>query len=585
MEKLKHEIETTEPDVPFRATDKHVHYTWAKTFQSRPELYIQPRSLEEVQKIVLLARRCRKRIVVVGCGHSPSDLTCSSSWMVNLDHYSKVLKVDKAKKTLLVEGGIRLAQLNAEANRHGLTMPNLGSIDEQSIVGAIATATHGSSLRHGLLSDSVRSLRIVLANGAAVRCSKDQNQELFRAALISLGALGIIVEVEFEMTDACHIEWEQTLLPLKEILETWDNTLWTQKEFTRVWWMPYTKRAIKWSAEKTSKPLRAPIESWYGGSVGFHTYHNLLWLSNYIPWILPSIEWFVFGMQYGFSPGIKTTAVEELRTGLLMNCLYSQFVNEWALPLFKGPEAITRLSAWLNGESGGGGIPFSSKGLWVHCPIEVRVSDTSKRQGPRPLLDNTNEDGPTLYLNATLYRAHLRDPPCRARYYEAFEWLMRDLGGKPHYAKNFVATDIGEFLGDNLTQWLKVRNEADPDGMFLGEWHRRSLGLRDSRFSLEEREISRSPAPNGGQIWVGEIAGGGTAALSEAFTEQKPASPSASSSASSFDMMHGSEAERSTLFNGSDYDYDDGEETDRDQSRYHGHPKTRLTGTEVFDKM
>lgn len=587
MEKLQQEIAATEPDVPFRATDNHVHYTWAKTFQSRPELYIKPQSLEEVQKVVTLARRCRRRLVVVGCGHSPSDITCSSSWMMNLDDYSKVLNVDKAKKTLVVEGGIRLRQLNTEANRHGLTMPNLGSIDEQSIVGAIATATHGSSLRHGLLSDSVRSLRIVLANGEAVRCSKDQSQELFRAALVSLGALGIIVEVEFQMVDACHIEWEQSLLPLSGILETWDNTLWTQKEFTRVWWMPYMKRAIKWSAEKTSKPLQPPQESWYGGSVGFHTYHNLLWLSNFIPWILPSVEWFVFGMQYGFSTGTTTTAVEELRTGLLMNCLYSQFVNEWALPLSKGPEAITRLSAWLNGESGGGGIPFSSKGLYVHCPIEVRVSDTSKRDGPRPLLDNTDEYGPTLYLNATLYRAYLRDPPCHKRYYEAFEWLMRDLGGKPHYAKNFVTTSIGDYLGDNLTQWLQIRKKADPDGMFLGEWHRRSLGLTDARFSLEEREISRTKAPNGGQIWVGEVQSSpGT--VSEAFVEHKPASPSASSSASSFDMMHASEAERSAFLTGSEFVYDDdddGDETDRDDRRYHANPKSRLTGTEVFDKM
>lgn len=585
MEKLQQEIATTEPDVPFRATDNHVHYTWAKTFQSRPELYIKPQSLEEVQKVVTLARRCRRRIVVVGCGHSPSDITCSSSWMVNLDDCSKVLNVDKTKKTLVVEGGIRLRQLNAEANRHGLTMPNLGSIDEQSIVGAIATATHGSSLRHGLLSDSVRSLRIVLANGEAVRCSKDQNQELFRAALVSLGALGIIVEVEFEMVDACHIEWEQSLLPLSEILETWDNLLWTQKEFTRVWWMPYMRRAIKWSAEKTNKPLKPPVESWYGGSVGFHTYHNLLWLSNYIPWILPSVEWFVFGMQYGFSTGNTTTAVEELRTGLLMNCLYSQFVNEWALPLSKGPEAITRLSAWLNGEAGGGNIPFSSKGLWVHCPIEVRVSDTSKRDSPRPLLDNTDENGPTLYLNATLYRAYLRDPPCHKRYYEAFEWLMRDLGGKPHYAKNFVAESIGDFLGDNLTQWLQIRNKADPEGMFLGEWHRRSLGLQEARLSLEEREISRTKAPNGGQIWVGEVQ-----SSPAAFVEHKTSSPGASSSASSFDMMHASEVDRSSFLNGSEYVYhddedDDGEETDKDDRRYHAHPRSRLFGTKVFDKM
>ncbi|KXT04567.1 hypothetical protein AC578_8707 [Pseudocercospora eumusae] len=603
MEKLQHEIDRTEPDVPFRATDKHVHYTWAKTFQSRPELYIKPRTLPEIQKIVTLARRCRKRLVLVGCGHSPSDLTCSSSWMVNLDDFGKVLKVDKAKKTLLVEGGIRLRRLNDEANQHGMTMRNLGSIDEQSIVGAISTATHGSSLRHGLLSDSVRSLRIVLANSQAVRCSRHQNQELFKAALVSLGALGIVVEVEFEMIDSCNIEWTQTLLPLSEILQTWDNTLWTQKEYTRVWWMPYMKRAIVWSADKTEKPLRAPVDSWYGGSVGFHTYHNLLALSNWFPSILPWVEWFVFGMQYGFRTGQSTSAVEPLRTGLLMNCLYSQFVNEWALPLSDGPEAIQRLSAWLNGEPREKHeIPFSSKGLYVHCPIEVRVSDTSKDSDRvRPYLDNTAEYGPTLYLNATLYRAYLKDPPCRDRYYEAFEWLMREMGAKPHYAKNFMYTSseqIQELLGNGLQQWTKVRDEADPEGMFIGEWHRRSLGLGSTRYALEEREVARTKASNGGQLWIGEVRK--ESSVKEAFAEQplslagenltplnigtaRSGSPSASSTASSFDMVHGAETEKSHLWHDNEHDEDD--DTDKDESRYHGNPKHKVFGTAVFDKM
>lgn len=514
--------------------------------------------------------------------------------MINLDDFGKVLKVDRSRKTVTVEGGIRLQKLNEEANRHGLTMRNLGSIDEQSIAGAIATATHGSSLRHGLLSESVRSLRLVLANGQAVRCSKEQNEDLFKAALISLGALGIIVEVEFEMIEAGRIEWEQELVSLKYVLDAWDTTLWTQKEYTRVWWMPYMKRAIVWSADKTSKSLRPPKETWYGGSVGFHTYHNLLWLSNYVPWILPTVEWFVFGMQYGFSVGNKTTAVEELRTGLLMNCLYSQFVNEWALPLTKGPEAISRLSAWINGEAGGGGIPFSSTGLYVHCPIEVRVSNTADTVC-RPHLDNTFPDGPTLYLNATLYRPYLQDPPCRARYYEAFEWLMQDMGAKPHYAKNFVYVSseyLKEKLGDGLEQWLKVRNEADPDGMFLGEWHRRNLGasLGSARFALEEREIARSKARDGGQFWVGEVASG--AGVSETFNQsplvlterEGKGSPGASSSASSFDFMHGAEAGQSTLWTGSDA-LDDDDTEGEEGPRYHGNPQKTFTGTAVFDKM
>ena len=595
MDKLQVELDRTDPHVPFRASAKHLHHTWAKTFLSRPELYIQPESLEEIQKIVNLARRCRKRLVVVGCGHSPSDLTCTSSWMLNLDNYARVLNVDKSRKTLLVQGGIRLARLNAEANSHGLTMPNLGSIDEQSIVGAFSTATHGSSLKHGLLSENIRSLRIVLANGQAVRCSAEQNKDLFRAALCSLGALGIIVEVEYEMVDACNIEWEQTLKPMKEILDTWSTGLWTKKEFTRVWWMPYMKRAVVWSAEKTSKPERAAESNWYGGSVGFHTYQNLLFISNYVPFVLPWIEWFVFGMQYGFSTGKTDSAVELLQKGLLMNCLFSQFVNEWALPLSSGPEAITRLSAWINGRKGDGGIPFSTAGLYIHCPIEVRVSDTTISPHPRPYLDNTVREEPTLYLNATLYRPYLQDPPCRERYYEAFEWLMRDMGGKPHWAKNWTYTSseqVDAMFGNDMQEWMRVRNDADPEGMFLGEWHRRQLPFTDSitDFPLAEREIARSKARNGGQFWVGEIkAFSSSSDMKDAYEEKSGhISPSAASSSDeSFNLMHEAEAERSSLL-GSSW-ASAGEELDErpfaDVSRTHGHPVSGWTGTKVFDKM
>lgn len=594
MEKLQYELERTDPHVPFRASTKHLHHTWAKTFISRPELYIKPQSLEEVQKLVTLARRCRKRLVVVGCGHSPSDLTCTSSWMVNLDNYARVLKVDKQRKTLTVEGGIRLRKLNDEANKNGLTMPNLGSIDEQSIVGAISTATHGSSLKHGLLSQNIRSLRIVLANGQAVRCSADHNQELFRAALCSLGALGIIVEVEYEMCDATNIEWEQTLMPMDYILENWSKDLWTRKEFTRVWWMPYMKRAVVWSAEKTSKPEREAVSSWYGGSVGFHTYQNLLFISNYVPFVLPWIEWFVFGMQYGFTTGKTESAVEPLQKGLLMNCLFSQFVNEWAIPLSKGPEAITRLSAWINGNKGDGGIPFSTKGLYIHCPIEVRVSDTTISPHPRPYLDNTCREEPTLYLNATLYRPYLQDPPCRERYYEAFEWLMRDMGGRPHWAKNWTYTssdDINAMFGKDMQEWIRIRNDADPEGMFLGEWHRRDLPFpSEQKFALQEREVARTKARNGGQFWVGELQAGHSS-VRDAYGPTEKAgsvSPSAASSDESFNLMHEAEAERSGILGSwstDDLGEAEGEKTDAELRRTHGHPVSGWTGTKVFDKM
>lgn len=534
---IKRELARTDSHVAFRATTAHHYHTWARTFHSRPELYIQPESIAEIQKIVKLARKCRRRLVTVGCGHSPSDLTCTSSWMVNLDNYGEILSINPKTKIVVMQAGIRIRDLQAELGAHGLAMPNLGSINNQSIAGAISTATHGSSLRHGLLSQHVRGLKIMLSNGHIVSCSAEQNHDLFRAALVSLGALGIVTEVTFQAVPAFKIEWRQALVPLSTILRDWEKDLWTRTEYTRVWWFPYMKNAVRWQADKTDKPIRRPKGSWFNGALGYHIYHVLLYTAQWIPSILPAIEKFVITVQYGSAEGPASFGVEEGQSGLLMNCLYSQFVNEWAIPLAKGPEAISRLSAWLNGDREGSGIPFDPTGLYIHAPIEVRVSDTSKTI-PRPYLDNTVPNGPTLYLNATLYRPYNRDPPCHERYYEAFEWLMKEMGGRPHWAKNFsqVTSEGIHQMYPEIADWLRIRDEADPEGMFIGEWHRRCIlpvEAGKAFLPLEEREVGREPAKGGGMIWSGEIPG-------------RIISPQ--NSDESFDLMHGAEAEKSMVF-------------------------------------
>ncbi|KAF2203463.1 D-arabinono-1,4-lactone oxidase [Delitschia confertaspora ATCC 74209] len=580
--RLAIELEKVDPEVPFRASQSYIHHTWARTFHSRPELYLRPQTLPEIQKIVTLARRMRKRLVTVGCGHSPSDLTCTSAWMINLDDFANVLNVDKEKKSLTVQAGIRLKDLNAAAAEYGLTLPNLGSINVQSIAGAIATATHGSSLSHGLLSDNIKSIRIVLANGQAVRCSASQNPDLFRAALVSLGALGIIVELEYQMVEASNIEWVQSIVPISEVFDRWNKDLWTQKEFVRVWWLPYTQRAIVWRADKTDKPEKPAADSFYGGAVGYHTYHVLLWISQYIPRILPAVEWFVFGMQYGFRNQTSRTAIEPQRTGLLMNCLYSQFVNEWSIPLSRGPEALNRLTAWVNGDERTADLPFSPKGIWVHSPIEVRVANTTGKD-PRPFLDTSFPEEPTLYLNATLYRPYNQDPPCRERYYEAFEHLMKEYSGRPHWAKNFSSSINHEYLssvyGENLDRYLGVRDEVDPEGMFTGSWHRRTILPPKSFFPilpLEEKEVVTRERKSGGVDWVGEQArwwDGGDGGVFEKTGREGPRSESEES----FDLMAGAEAEASVLLES----LKEGKEEEMEvEKRYRG-----MEGEGVFEKM
>ncbi|KAF2673441.1 L-gulonolactone/D-arabinono-1,4-lactone oxidase [Microthyrium microscopicum] len=536
-----------EPNTPFRAVTQHKHSTWARTFISRPELYLQPESISEVKKIVRLAARCRRRIVVVGSGHSPSDLTCSSSWMVNLDYLKRTLNVDQESKRVRVEAGMRLYQLNDVAAEYGLTIANLGSIDEQSIAGAIATGTHGSSMAHGTLAQSVMSLRIVLGSGECVTASDKENSDLFHAALCSLGALGIIVEVEYQLVSDRRIEWLQTSMPLDDMLRDWSNGLWTQAEFTRIWWLPYSRRVIVWRADETNLPLRAPESNWYGGLVGYHMYKALLGIAHFIPRLLPTIEWFVFGMQYGFNDDMRISAVEQQRSGLLMNCLYSQFVNEWALPLSAGPDIIRAMDAWLHHASlpNHPSVKPAPNGLRVHCPIEVRVADTTR--GPRALMDPSCATEPTLYLNATLYRPYGLDPPCHAPYYEAFESVCSALGGRPHWAKNFATVERGDverMYGTDLKKWRKVRSQSDASGMFVGDWHRRLVmpANAEKGMACEEHMSSVRTQWDGSVDWVGtqtEVGGSG---------ESTPRGPRsvAGSSEESFEVW-GREVEESAV--------------------------------------
>lgn len=520
---------TRPSDTPFRASTSHLHHTWARTYSSLPELYIRPQSVPEIQHAVRLASRCRRRITTVGSGHSPSDLTCTSSWLMNLDDFNRVLEVDRDTKLVTMEAGIRLYQLSEELDKLGLAVPNLGSINSQSIAGVISTGTHGSSLAFGLLSERIESLQIVLGTGELKSCSATQDPDLFRAALLSLGALGVIVSITFRAVPSFSVRWDQTIDADARVFARWEaGTLWSQAQYVRVWWFPYMRRAVTWKGDPVVDSEiasgkfshRDPPTSWYDGKMGYYVYHNLLYLGKFVPRILPWVEWFVFGMQYGFKNGPQSTisGLQPSRQALLMNCLYSQFVNEWAIPLEKGPEALRRLGAWLQDLKPGQPnyidhrIPFSAKGLYVHSPVEVRVSDTtlytSSSRNNRPFLDPTQSDGPTLYLNAIMYRPYHTDPgSAKDRYYQGFEWLMRDLGGRPHWAKNFDATaaEVEGWYGDDLVKWRDVRDRADPEGMFVGPWHRRLLlgGGEKGLLENEEEEVGRRRAGDGGLLWEG----------------------------------------------------------------------------------
>lgn len=91
----------------------------------------------------------------MGSGHSPSDLACSSGFMITLDRMNRLLNVNKTNNTVSVEAGMSLHTLHKVLRENGFSLSNLGSISDQSIAGVMATATHGTGAHFGCLSSLV----------------------------------------------------------------------------------------------------------------------------------------------------------------------------------------------------------------------------------------------------------------------------------------------------------------------------------------------------------------------------------------------------------------------------------------------
>lgn len=499
------------------------HKTWAGTFFCKPERYIQPTTIEEIQAVVREAHRQKRTIMLTGSGHSPSHMTMTTEWLVNLDKFNRPVefKPDPSGKftDVTLEAGIHIYEINGLMAAHGLAVQNLGSISEQSVAGIISTGTHGSSAFHGLVSQQIVDLTLVVASGELVKCSPQEKPDLFRAASLSLGKIGLIAYATLRTVPAYTIHSKQEVIAFDRFVEELWPTFWTSSEYLRVWWFPYTNRCILWRANKSTKPLSAPRESWYGTPIGRFFYQSLLWIAVKIcPSVTPWIETFVFDKQYGLKEtyaieGAASEAVQGSVEGLNMDCLFSQFVDEWNLPLVNGPKVLYQLRDKILEAA-------KTKEFYVHAPIEVRCSNLTSSGSTEPIdpekykstLDGqcgaipgnnlspwlnpapnrpyapgikghvTNENL-TLYINATMYRPFGWNSPVE-KWFRFFEDTVYAAGGKHHWAKNFLGNRVvttktkdgemrglepqmEEWFGKNLSEWKRIREEYDPDGVFM----------------------------------------------------------------------------------------------------------------------
>ncbi len=417
---------------------------WARNVRSSPSEWHEPDSETAIVDLVRTTRDRASTLRVVGAGHSWSAIAAPDQVGASLDKHAGVISIDGFRVT--ARAGTRLKDLLRDLDAHGRTLAIVGSIAEQSLAGAIATGTHGSSLQHGNLASLVERMRIVDGTGNV----HDLSGERLIAARVHLGALGIVTQLTLKTVPRFALAEVIEGIPVEQVASQLE-TIARSAEYVKVWWMPHTRRAAIFRYDRTQEPNtgRDPIRQ--------------RWIDDKIlhSWVFPAI------LRLGriprltrlVSPMIGKGLVTPPRIGnsaLMLSTPYParHRETEAAMPIARAGEAFDRLVHMIERDR-----------LTVNFIVEARfVPADPAWMSPAHGVD-------TCQLGAYCYGAGA-DP-----YFAAFWREMRAIGARPHWGKEMDhSRDEVLSLWPRAAEFRALRDELDPQRTFGSSFHTRILG-------------------------------------------------------------------------------------------------------------
>ena len=195
---------------------------WAGNLTYSTDNVQYPKSVAEVQQLIKKLPKLR----ALGTRHCFNTIADSKDDLVSTRDLNKVISLDTKNHTVTVEGGIKYGELAPYLHQHGYALHNLASLPHISVAGSITTATHGSGIKNGNLSSAVTGLEIVIADGSIVHLSKASDSEKLNAAVVGLGALGIITKVTLQIQPTYNMRQRVFLkLPMSQLKTHFDEIM------------------------------------------------------------------------------------------------------------------------------------------------------------------------------------------------------------------------------------------------------------------------------------------------------------------------------------------------------------------------
>jgi len=438
---------------PARVVARRTWRNWTGNVRCTPSAIVRPRSEDEVAVAIRRAVAAGQNVRVAGSGHSYTEIVSTSGTLLSLEDMAGIVSVDAERSEASVWAGSRLRSLGDPLWQRGFAMENLGDTDAQALAGAISTATHGSGIELRSLSSQVVGLTLVTATGDVVECDEEREPELFQAARVGLGCLGVITRVRLRLKPRYMLSMTMRHEELDAVLAGIEERLHSRHfEF---WYWPDTGMVTTRTTDVTDRP---GTQSAAGRFIQEMLLENAgLWVVNSVAKAVPASAPTISRLQATLAP--TGDRVDRPYRILATPRLVKLLECEYSVPAEAGPDCLREIKAWIDRSH----VPIS-------FPIEYRYvagddSFLSPYYGRK---------------SAMIDLEQFKGMP-HHEYFLAGEEIFRRYDGRPHWGKLHSRT--ADELRPLYSEWDRfqdVRTRWDPDGVFMNDYLRRALESTDS---------------------------------------------------------------------------------------------------------
>ncbi|MDH3933261.1 MAG: FAD-binding protein, partial [Chromatiales bacterium] len=173
-----------------------------------------PRSVED---IVAAIKSSSGPISIGGGRFSMGGQTAIDNGLqLDMREFDEVVAFDAGKREITVQSGISWRELQEYIDPHDLSVKIMQTYANFSVGGSLSVNVHGRYIGYGPIISSVKSVQLVLADGSVVTASREENPELFFAAIGGYGGIGVIADVTLGLAVNQKVGRQTRTMPVTE---------------------------------------------------------------------------------------------------------------------------------------------------------------------------------------------------------------------------------------------------------------------------------------------------------------------------------------------------------------------------------